>query len=62
MKCPYRKIILCQDKFDYYVKASECCKKKEEFAECYEYNCQAYDGGNCKLIENNLKFGGKNIE
>lgn len=62
MKCPFRKTILYKDKYGYYVKASECIQKIEEFAECYEYNCQAYDGGNCKLIENNLKFGGKNIE
>lgn len=62
MKCPFRKTILYTDQFDYFVKASECKQKTEEFAECYEYNCQAFDGGSCKLIENNLKFGGKNVE
>lgn len=62
MKCPFRKTILYKDKFDYYVKASECYQKIEEFAECYKYNCQAYDGVNCKLIESNLRFGGKNVE
>lgn len=62
MKCPFRKTIIYKDKFDYCVKVSDCNQKIEEFAECYEYNCQAYDGFNCKLIENNLKFGGKNVE
>ena len=61
MKCPFRKTVLYKDKYGYYVKASECNQKIEEFAECY-YNCQAYDNGNCKLVESNLKFGGKNIE
>ena len=62
MKCPFRKIILYTDQFDCFVKALECRQKTEEFAECYEHNCQAFDDGNCKLIENNLKFGGKNVE
>lgn len=62
MKCPFRKTILYTDQFDCYVKALECNQKTEEFAECYEYDCQAYDGFNCKLVESNLKFGGKNIE
>lgn len=62
MKCPFRKSILYTDRYDYCVRASDCYKKKEEFAECYEYDCQAYDGDNCKLIKNNLKFGGKNVE
>ena len=62
MKCPFRKTILYKDKYGSYVKASECIQEIEEFAKCYEYDCQAYDGFNCKLIKSNFKFGGKNIE